>query len=160
LTLVLLPPFAELLGGHSDTPARAAAPLGLAVGLGLTLVKVISFIALVLLLGPRVMPWLLRQVARTGSRGLFSLCCLAGCLRYRFCLGPAVWRLLCPGRLFRRSGVERIRSQPQSRGQFSAPARRFRRSIFRFGGNAVRSVDSDHAALDGRGRAAADFVGK
>ena len=84
MTLVLLPAFAEVLGGRSITPARDAADLGLLAGLGLTLLKVISFVASALLFGPRVMPWLLRQVARTGSRELFTLCVLAVALGIAF----------------------------------------------------------------------------
>ena len=45
--------------------------------LGLTLLKVIAFGAIALVVGPRVMPWLLRQAARTGSRELFTLAVLA-----------------------------------------------------------------------------------
>jgi monovalent cation:H+ antiporter-2, CPA2 family len=84
MTLVLLPAFAEVLGGRSNAPVRAAVDLGLLVGLGLTLLKVVSFVASVLLFGPRVMPWLLRQVARTGSRELFTLCVLAVALGIAF----------------------------------------------------------------------------
>jgi CPA2 family monovalent cation:H+ antiporter-2 len=46
------------------------------VTLGLTLAKVAAFVAVALLLGPRVVPWVLRQVARTGSREMFTLCVL------------------------------------------------------------------------------------
>src|SRR6185503_8456152 len=84
LMLVLLPAFAEVLGGRSHLPATGTADLGLLASLGLTLLKVISFVALALLLGPRVMPWLLRQVARTGSRELFTLCVLAVALGIAF----------------------------------------------------------------------------
>jgi CPA2 family monovalent cation:H+ antiporter-2 len=84
LTLVLLPAFAEVLGGSSNASTKAAADLGLWAGLGLTLLKVISFVALALFFGPRVMPWLLRQVARTGSRELFTLCVLAVALGIAF----------------------------------------------------------------------------
>src|SRR5258705_8964297 len=52
MTLVLVPAFAEVLGGRSNTSARAGADLGLLVGLGFTLLKVISFVALVLFFGP------------------------------------------------------------------------------------------------------------
>jgi CPA2 family monovalent cation:H+ antiporter-2 len=48
----------------------------LLAALAITLVKVAAFAALALLLGPKVMPWILRQVARTGSRELFTLCVL------------------------------------------------------------------------------------
>ncbi len=43
----------------------------------LTLGKVAAFVALAMLLGPKVVPWVLKQVARTGSRELFTLSVLA-----------------------------------------------------------------------------------
>ena len=46
----------------------------------LTLAKVAVFVALVLVVGPRLVPWLLEQVARTGSRELFTLSVLAAAL--------------------------------------------------------------------------------
>ena len=76
LTLVLLPAFAEVLGSHGVTAAHTAGDRGLLVALGLTLAKVSAFLGLALLIGPRVLPWLLHQVARTGSRELFTLCVL------------------------------------------------------------------------------------
>ncbi len=84
LTLVLLPAFGEVLGGRSNTPPAAITGLGLFAALGVTLLKVTSFVVLVLLFGPRVLPWLLRQVARTGSRELFTLCVLAVALGIAF----------------------------------------------------------------------------
>jgi monovalent cation:H+ antiporter-2, CPA2 family len=84
LTLVLLPAFAEVLGGRGDAPATGGTDFGLWANLGITLLKVVSFIVLALLFGPRVMPWLLRQVARTGSRELFTLCVLAVALGIAF----------------------------------------------------------------------------
>lgn len=76
LALVLLPALAETLGGQVVADAHVMGDQGLFVTLGLTLVKVVAFVAVALLVGPRVMPWLLRQVARTGSRELFTLCVL------------------------------------------------------------------------------------
>jgi CPA2 family monovalent cation:H+ antiporter-2 len=70
LVLVLLPAVAPMLGGHVD---NAAGGHGLLVSLAITLVKVGAFGAIALLVGPRVMPWILTQVARTGSRELFTL---------------------------------------------------------------------------------------
>lgn len=84
LTLVLLPAFAEVLGGRNPTPVTSGSNLGLLASLSITLLKVGSFVVLALLLGPRVMPWLLRQVARTGSRELFTLCVLAVALGIAF----------------------------------------------------------------------------
>jgi len=76
LALVLLPAFAKVLGSHGVATAHTAGDRGLFVTLGLTLTKVSAFLGLALLIGPRVLPWLLRQVARTGSRELFTLCVL------------------------------------------------------------------------------------
>jgi CPA2 family monovalent cation:H+ antiporter-2 len=84
LTLVLLPALAEVLGGRSNTPTTGGVDFGLWASLGITLLKVISFVVLALLFGPRVMPWLLHQVARTGSRELFTLATLAVALGIAF----------------------------------------------------------------------------
>jgi CPA2 family monovalent cation:H+ antiporter-2 len=76
IVLVLLPALAEVLGGHAAAGAHGGEERGLLAALGITLVKVAAFAAIALLLGPRVMPWILRQVARTGSRELFTLAVL------------------------------------------------------------------------------------
>jgi K+:H+ antiporter len=73
LVLVLLPPLAGWLGGSgSHAPA---AEVWRAVGT--TLAQVGAFVALMLVVGRRVFPWVLWQVARTGSRELFTLCVVA-----------------------------------------------------------------------------------
>lgn len=78
LALVLLPAFAGAMGGHvSDDGHSAGGGQNLFLTLGITLVKVGAFVAISLIAGPRVMPWILRQVARTGSRELFTLATLA-----------------------------------------------------------------------------------
>ncbi|MBP6564293.1 MAG: cation:proton antiporter [Burkholderiales bacterium] len=77
LVLVLLPALAEALGGNAPGGGHGAGERGLVLSLGLTLLKVGAFGAIVLTLGPRVMPWILTQVARTGSRELFTLAVLA-----------------------------------------------------------------------------------
>ncbi len=77
VALVLLPAFAGALGGHVPGEAAAGAESGLGLTLLMTGVKVTTFVLIVMFFGPRMMPWLLRQVARTGSRELFTLCVLA-----------------------------------------------------------------------------------
>ncbi len=80
LVLVLLPPLAGVLGGAAEgagTANPAAAGSRLWPTLGLTLVKVAAFIALMLVVGRRVFPALLWQVAKVGSRELFTLCVVA-----------------------------------------------------------------------------------
>jgi CPA2 family monovalent cation:H+ antiporter-2 len=74
LVLVLLPPLAGVLGGTSAHLA-AAEPLWMAIGK--TLLEVSAFIALMLIVGRRLLPWLLWHVARTGSRELFTLSVVA-----------------------------------------------------------------------------------
>ena len=79
LVLVLMPPLAGTLGGQGATGATGggggADPLWQT--LGLTLLQVGGFVALMLVVGRRVFPWILWQVTRTGSRELFTLCVVA-----------------------------------------------------------------------------------
>ncbi len=77
LTLVLLPALAGVLGGVPSPGAHAVSEQNLLASLGITLVKVSGFIAIALLVGPVVLPRLLKEVARTGSRELFTLAVLA-----------------------------------------------------------------------------------
>ena len=74
LVLVLLPALAGPLGGTAGAAASSQS-LGLAVAL--TVGRVALFVALMLLVGRRVFPWLLWQVAGTGSRELFTLAVIA-----------------------------------------------------------------------------------
>ncbi|WP_434613584.1 YbaL family putative K(+) efflux transporter [Azospirillum sp. B2RO_4] len=71
LALVLLPPVARMLesGGGMDGEVL--------LSLAWTLGKVALFVALMLVGGRRVVPWVLERIARTGSRELFTLCVLA-----------------------------------------------------------------------------------
>ncbi len=79
VTLVLLPAAAEMLGGRALEPGGHGTGADGSVWLQLviTLGKVAAFAAIALALGPRLVPWLLAQVARTGSRELFTLAVLA-----------------------------------------------------------------------------------
>jgi CPA2 family monovalent cation:H+ antiporter-2 len=77
LVLVLLPPFSVWLGGSSPIPAEGAGDQSLLTTLVLTLGRVSVFIALMLVVGRRLFPWLLWQIAGTGSRELFTLCVIA-----------------------------------------------------------------------------------
>ena len=72
LMLVLLPPLAAWLN------AAEGDGLGLlATSLLRTLGAVTAFVLIMFVIGRRVFPWLLWQVARTGSRELFTLCVIA-----------------------------------------------------------------------------------
>lgn len=72
LILVLLPIFAESLGGHAPE-GHGAASGGALWNITITLGKTAVFVALMLTLGKRVFSWLIAQIVRTGSRELFTL---------------------------------------------------------------------------------------
>ncbi|MBA3415842.1 MAG: cation:proton antiporter, partial [Chloroflexia bacterium] len=76
VVLVLLPVLAGPLGGT----AAATGSGGVASTLALTLGKVALFAVLMLVVGARVVPWLFRRVAQTGSRELFVIGLLAASL--------------------------------------------------------------------------------
>jgi len=73
LVLVLLPATAVLLGGKAPEGADG----NIWLTLGLTLLKVIGFIAFMLIVGKRVVPIIMQFVARLGSRELFTLTVVA-----------------------------------------------------------------------------------
>jgi CPA2 family monovalent cation:H+ antiporter-2 len=74
LTLVLLPALAGLLNGDASADAGWTA---LAWPLAITLGKVAAFVVFMLVVGRRVIPWILHYVAHTGSRELFRLAVFA-----------------------------------------------------------------------------------
>ncbi|RJP67617.1 MAG: Kef family K(+) transporter [Comamonadaceae bacterium] len=80
LVLVLLPPLAGFLGGN----AAAGDAGSVWKTLGFTLMQVGGFVALMLVVGRRLFPWLLWQVTRTGSRELFTLCVVAAAVSIAF----------------------------------------------------------------------------
>src|SRR5690242_1299595 len=87
LALVLIPTFANLQTGNVTTAASllgAHFELGLWGILLLTAVKVALFIALMLVVGRRLIPWVLHYIAHTGSRELFRLAVLAIALGVAF----------------------------------------------------------------------------
>jgi len=77
LALVLLPALADVLGGDSSALHAPGTSQNVWLSLLITLGKVALFVALALVVGTRFVPWLLMQVARTGSRELFTLSVLA-----------------------------------------------------------------------------------
>src|SRR5260221_2039981 len=81
LVLVLLPALSGLLGGHAPSHAGSGELL---TTLAVTLGKVAAFIAFMLIIGTRLLPFLLDQAARTGSRELFTLAVVAAALGIAF----------------------------------------------------------------------------
>lgn len=82
LALVLLPAIGLALAGgvQGDAPSFWA----LAKTLAFTIGKVALFVALMLVVGKRLIPWILKVVAYTGSRELFRLAVLAIALGVAF----------------------------------------------------------------------------
>ena len=75
-TLVLLPAFF----GHNSSgepPLGHIGGAGVWLSLAVALAKVAVFICIMLILGTRLFPWVLRLVERTGSRELFTLAVVA-----------------------------------------------------------------------------------
>jgi CPA2 family monovalent cation:H+ antiporter-2 len=90
ITLVVIPPLAGLLGGQA-VPVEEGAEKIVALGVGpvlatlmITLAKVAAFVALMLVVGRRLIPALLHYVAHSGSRELFRLSVLALALGVAF----------------------------------------------------------------------------
>ncbi len=82
LALVMIPAVADVLNGGTGAaagsgPLATRFDLGLWGVLGLTLAKVAAFVAFMLIVGRRLIPWILHWVAHTGSRELFRLAVLA-----------------------------------------------------------------------------------
>ena len=69
LVLVLMPPLATILGGVGAE--NTTTPLWQTIAI--TLLQVTGFIVLMLVVGKRLLPWILWHVAKTGSRELFTL---------------------------------------------------------------------------------------
>ncbi|MBA4270648.1 MAG: sodium:proton antiporter, partial [Methylobacterium sp.] len=87
LALVMIPAVADAVRGAQpgiSSPLSGQFDLGLWGVLGFTLMKVVAFIAFMLVVGRRVIPWILHWVAHTGSRELFRLAVLAVALGVAF----------------------------------------------------------------------------
>jgi CPA2 family monovalent cation:H+ antiporter-2 len=85
LVLVLLPALATLLGGQPATgDSGGHAGPDLLLTLGIALGKLAAFVLFMLLVGARLLRWLLNRVAATGSRELFTLAVVAAALGIGF----------------------------------------------------------------------------
>jgi CPA2 family monovalent cation:H+ antiporter-2 len=80
LALVLIPALAGMLSGREATMAASDIALAIAVTLG----KVIGFVVVMMVVGRRLIPWVLERIAQTGSRELFRLGVLAIALGFAF----------------------------------------------------------------------------
>jgi K+:H+ antiporter len=79
LAMVVALVFIPALAGFLNTSDAEVAPANAAIliTLAITLAKAAAFVALMLVVGTRVIPWILHYIAHTGSRELFRLGVLA-----------------------------------------------------------------------------------
>ena len=84
MALVLLPALASMTSTDNTESASAITRQEFLIAIGWTLAKVSAFIALMLIVGRRVLPRALWLVARLGSRELFTLTVLACALGVAF----------------------------------------------------------------------------
>ena len=84
MALVLLPPLALALQTGAGEPGNAPDLNTLGRAFGMTLARLVAFIALMLVIGRRIIPAMLHYVAHTGSRELFRLAVLAVALVVAF----------------------------------------------------------------------------
>jgi len=76
IAIVVLPALVWAMSGDNGV-GEAASPMRVLAALGVTFAKVAGFIALMLVIGARLFPWLIVQIAHTKSRELLSLGTLA-----------------------------------------------------------------------------------
>lgn len=88
LALVLLPALAQMLNGNESVAGHTqnadSDSNAMLTALGWTLLKMTGFVAVMLVVGRRVIPWSLEKVAATGSRELFTLAVLGIALGVAF----------------------------------------------------------------------------
>lgn len=91
LALVLLPALSGVLGGTAPAADASGGLFGLQMPdwgiwgvVGVTLAKVAAFVIVMIVVGRRLIPWVLHYVAHTGSRELFRLAVLAIALGVAF----------------------------------------------------------------------------
>lgn len=73
VALVLIPALAGALGGNAESVSSTTVIKALALTFG----KVAAFVAFMLIIGRKAIPWVLERIAGTGSRELFTLAVLS-----------------------------------------------------------------------------------
>jgi CPA2 family monovalent cation:H+ antiporter-2 len=130
--LVMLPPLASALAPGSPVSGRE-----LAIAVGRTLLEVATFVALMLIVGRRVFPWILWQVTRTGSRELFTLCVVAAAVSIAYGAARLFGVSFALGAFF--AGMVLRESQFSQRCAGDPPLRDAFAVLFSYGRHAVRA---------------------
>ena len=83
--LVLIPALVPLFDGSMERNAAFGLGSSQVIGtIALTVAKVMAFVAVMMIVGRRLIPWMLHYIAHTGSRELFRLGVLAIALGFAF----------------------------------------------------------------------------
>lgn len=140
LALVLLPAMAGVLEKGEANFALLAGDLLLTLG------KVIAFMLLMMIVGRRLIPWILSRSAATGSRELFTLSVLAIALGIAFGAVELFDVSFALG-AFCGYGIERIRTKSSRGPRYPPLTRCFCSAVFRLCGDAIQSPYSYRAPL-------------
>ena len=92
-----------------------------------------------LLVGKRVIPWLLWQVTRTGSRELFTLCVIAAAVSLAYGSAELFGVSFALGAFLAGMVIRESEFSARAAGGIAAAARRLRRALLRLCRHAVRS---------------------
>ena len=154
LVLVLLPTIAPILGTAASGEPVPVGPDTLAP-VAIALAKAVAFALVMIVVGARLVPWLLLIVAREGSRELFTLAVLAIALGIAFVASSVFGVSLALGAFLAGLVVERVRHEPPGGRGRPAVARRLRGAVLRLGRHAARpGVPAREPAAGAGGRPA------
>ena len=134
LALVLLPT-AALVASNDSVPLSR-----MVFQLLITLVKVSIFVTVMLVVGRRVIPWLMHYTAHTGSRELFRLAVYAIAIGVAFGAARMFDVSFALGAFFAGMVMGESNAQPAGDRGGAAAARRLRGAVLRLGRHAVQSA--------------------
>ncbi len=147
LALVLLPALAQMLNGNESvaghTQNAGSDSNAMLTALGWTLLKMTGFVAVMLVVGRRVIPWSLEKVAATGSARIVYSGCSWYCAWRGIRFGKTVRRLICIRCVLRRDGAQRLRDKSRCSYRFTAIAGCLRSTVLCGCRHAVQSSNPD-----------------
>ena len=121
--------------------------------------KVAAFVVLMLVVGRRVFPWLLWQVARTGSRELFTLCVIAAAVGIAYGAAALFGVSFALGAFFAGMVLRESALSHRAAERVAAAAGRLLGAVLRLGRHAVRSRHAGSGAA-ARARRRRDHHGR
>ena len=140
-------------GRRGERPRTADRPL---IPIVLALAKAVVFAVVMVVVGARLVPWLLLVVAREGSRELFTLAVLAIALGHRLRRLVGLRRVVRARRVPGRAGRRRVGHEPPGGCRCAAAAGRLRRALLRIGRDAAGPGVPAREPAAGPGRRPAD----